>query len=137
MGRLKALKPRLQKAKSRIRYMTREEADAAWLRARDRNEEWRKWYKTARWQKLRLFVLQRDGYRCQQTGVLLTGKYPAPDSPTVDHKQAHGGNPDLFWDPNNLQAVSKEWHDRVKQAQERAAGHVAGANAAGGGPGFA
>ena len=25
----------------------------------------------------------------------------------------------LFWDPANLMTVSKAWHDKVKQAQER------------------
>ena len=79
----------------------------------------RDWLNTARWQRLRLKVLERDGYVCQQTGVALVGKHPAPDSPVVDHKVPHRGNPDLFWDEGNLQAVSKLWHDRVKQGLEK------------------
>ncbi len=43
------------------------------------------------------------------------GKYPAPKSPVVDHVRPHRGGPDLFWDEDNLQAVSKAYHDRVKQ----------------------
>ena len=60
----------------------------------------------------------RDGYTCQATGVLLLAAYPAPTSPVVDHKRPHRGDPDLFWDEDNLQAVSKEYHDRVKQSIE-------------------
>ncbi len=54
------------------------------------------------------------------TGTLLVGKYPAPNSPVVDHIRRHGGDPELFWDPSNLQALSKEYHDREKQRQEYA-----------------
>ncbi len=77
-------------------------------------------YKDPRWKELRLRVLRRDGWRCRQTGVLLTGKYPAPDSPVVDHIVPHLGDEALFWDMANLQAVSKEWHDGAKQRQDRA-----------------
>ncbi|MGR3376046.1 HNH endonuclease [Salipiger abyssi] len=77
------------------------------------------WLNTARWQKLRRKVLARDGYVCRQTGVLLIGTYPAGDSPVVDHIRPHRGDPALFWDEDNLQSVSKEWHDRVKQSREK------------------
>ena len=77
------------------------------------------WLHTAAWQRLRVKVLKRDGYVCQRTGVLLVGKHPAPDSPVVDHKIPHRGDPQLFWDINNLQSVSKEWHDSEKQRLER------------------
>jgi 5-methylcytosine-specific restriction endonuclease McrA len=80
---------------------------------------WRAWCKTARWQKLRAKVLKRDLYTCQRTGVLLTGKYPAPNSPVVDHKKAHRGDEALFWDETNMHAVSKAYHDKVKQAEEQ------------------
>ncbi len=77
------------------------------------------WYNTKRWRDARKRVLQRDGYVCQQTGVALVGKHPAPNSPVCDHKVPHRGDEGLFWDENNMQAVSKEWHDRVKQGQEK------------------
>tara|TARA_R110002049_G_scaffold23545_10_gene83660 strand:- start:46745 stop:47104 length:360 start_codon:yes stop_codon:yes gene_type:complete len=77
------------------------------------------WLNTARWQRLRLKMLQRDQYTCQQTGVLLTGKHPAENSPVVDHIEPHRGDPDLFWDEENLQSVAKSWHDRVKQSMEK------------------
>lgn len=76
-------------------------------------------YRTARWRALRLEVLRRDGWTCRQTGVLLIGKHPAPDSPVVDHIVPHRGDEALFWDPANLQAVAKGWHDAEKQRLER------------------
>lgn len=79
----------------------------------------RKLYKDARWQPLRLMVLRRAGWKCEQTGVLLKGRHHAPDSPVVDHIRPHRGDPDLFFDPSNLQAVCKQWHDTVKQRIER------------------
>lgn len=51
--------------------------------------------------------------------MLLIGKYPAPDSAVVDHKTPHRGDEALFWEPANLQAVSKAYHDRDKQSIER------------------
>lgn len=74
---------------------------------------------TSRWQRLRLKILKRDRFVCQQTGVLLVGKYPAPNSPVVDHIRPHRGDMLLFWDEGNLQSVSKEWHDRTKQSLEK------------------
>ena len=97
---------------------------------------------TARWQKLRLKILRRDAvdisdrphlmplhvlFRdspwlwpvCQKTGVLLTGAKFAPDSPVVDHIIPHRGDMVLFWDEDNLQTVSKAYHDKVKQSLEK------------------
>lgn len=114
MGRLKGrgLPGRLGKAPSRLR--TKVDAKGQSQKSNDQN-----WYKTSRWQKLRAHVLRRDGYVCQATGVLLVGRYPAGNSPAVDHIKPHRWNPDLFWDETNLRAVSKEWHDREKQSLER------------------
>lgn len=97
---------------------------------------------TARWQRLRLRILRRDAVdisdrvhlmpahvlfrdapmlwpRCCKTGVILTGKYPAADSPVVDHITPHRGDLALFWDEENLQTVSKAYHDKVKQSIEK------------------
>ena len=119
MGELKgrALPSRLRRAPSRLRAAPVAERDRS--RQRDANQPWRAWYKTSRWQKLRLKILKRDGYTCQATGVMLVGKYPAADSPVVDHKHPHRGDADLFWDERNLQALSKEYHDKVKQSIEK------------------
>ena len=96
---------------------------------------------TAAWQKLRMKILRRDAVeihdrphlmpthllfkdnpwlwpQCQVTGTVLVGKYPAPDSPVVDHITPHRGDLSLFWDEKNLQTVSKAYHDKVKQSLE-------------------
>ena len=93
-------------------------SEVARSRQRDISNPRRAWYKTHRWQKLRLTILQRDGWTCQKTGVALVGKYPAPNSAVVNHKQAHRGNERLFWDAANLEAMSKEYHDREQQRLE-------------------
>lgn len=77
------------------------------------------WYNTTRWRRLRAEVLKRDGYVCQATGVALVGRHPADNAPVVDHIRPHRGDPDLFWDPRNLRAVAKSWHDREKQSLEK------------------
>jgi 5-methylcytosine-specific restriction protein A len=110
---IQTLKPRLQKMGQRLQTAravrdTRYSPDATV----------RSWYKSARWQALRLEVLVRDLYTCRQTGVLLTGKHPAPNSPVVDHVVPHKGDERLFWDIANLQAVSKAYHDGDKRKME-------------------
>jgi len=79
----------------------------------------RAWYKTARWRALREAVIKRDGQTCQRTGVALVGRYPAGNSPVVDHIRPHGGDPKLFWDMANLQTVSRDYHDTTKRTLER------------------
>lgn len=81
---------------------------------------WRAWYGTDRWRRLRLEVFVRDHFTCQRTGAVLVGKYPAPNSPVANHKVPHKGNPELFWDPSNIETVSKEVHDGLIQSEERA-----------------
>jgi 5-methylcytosine-specific restriction enzyme A len=117
MGRLKTIPSRLTALAPRIGRMPGDEA--ARLRERDQTVSWRAWYKTERWRKLRHEILLRDTYRCQQTGVLCIGKYPADNSPVVDHIKPHRGDEALFWDASNLQTVSKAYHDSEKQRQER------------------
>lgn len=118
MGRLKTLQPRIGSLAPRIGRAPGDEK--ARLQERDHNVSWRKWYKTERWQKLRHQILLRDNYTCQHTNVLCIGKYPAPNSAVVDHIRPHRGDERLFFDPANLQTVSKIYHDSEKQKQERA-----------------
>jgi len=61
----------------------------------------------------------REGKICQQTGVLLVGPKHAPNSPVVDHIIPHNGNEVLFWSEDNLQLVSKDYHDSQKQKIEK------------------
>lgn len=86
---------------------------------RNENAPWRAWYRTSRWQALRLKVLKRDHWICAATGQIVSGKYPAANSAVVDHKIPHRGDPILFWDENNLQVLSKEYHDKDKQIEEQ------------------
>lgn len=122
MGRLagRGQPSRLGRAQSRLRGAPVTEAERS--RQRDDAAPWRAWYRSARWRALRLEVLRRAGWQCEQTGVMLVGKHPAPNSPVIDHIKPHRGDPERFWDSDNLQAVAKEWHDGEKQRQERAAG---------------
>lgn len=118
MAKIKTLKPLISTMKPMLGYSSGSERDRS--RYRDKTQSWRAWYKTSRWQKLRLSILQRDLYTCRVTGVLLIGKHPAPNSAVVDHIKPHRGDEALFWDENNLQVVSKEYHDSVKQKEEQA-----------------
>ncbi|MDB5522784.1 MAG: endonuclease [Rhizobium sp.] len=99
--------------------MSRQEAEAERLRVRDQTVAWRAWYKTARWQKLRQAVLLRDAYTCQKSGIICMGKHPDDNSPVAHHIVAHRGDEALFWDIDNIQTVSKAWHDGPGQAEER------------------
>jgi 5-methylcytosine-specific restriction protein A len=91
-------------------------------KARDRQRRnttpWRAWYKTARWQRLRIATFTRDLFTCRMCRRLEgnTSKL------VCDHVKPHRGNEALFWDEANLQALCKPCHDREKQAEERAAG---------------
>ena len=117
--KLATVKPRLGVLANRIGSIPADEQERA--KQRDASNLWRQWYKTARWQKLRAKVLERDLFTCQRTGALLTGKYPSPHSAVVDHIKPHRGDPELFWDEENLHAVSKAFHDSAKQAEEQSA----------------
>jgi len=55
------------------------------------------------------------------------GKYPADDSPVIDHIQAHRGDERLFWLESNLQVLCKApCHDSHKQKQEQASRYQVG-----------
>lgn len=115
-SRLTTLKPKLSALAPRIGRLPNDERERH--RERDRNLEHRKWYKTARWQKLRMSVLVRDLFTCQMVGC---GKIEMTTSQLVaDHKQPHHGDEALFWDDQNLQCLCKPCHDKLKQKEERA-----------------
>ena len=75
--------------------------------------QYRRLYKTARWQGLRLEILANHPLCCmcstQERVVAAT---------VVDHITPHKGNLDLFWRSDNLQALCKPCHDGRKQRQE-------------------
>lgn len=113
MVKLTTLKPRLSSLRSKLSAPSGRQAYDA---DRDR-QDWRRWYKTARWQALRWEVLRRDLFTCQWPGC---GRVEADTSQLVaDHRRAHRGDEKLFWDRANLQTLCKPCHDSRKQRQER------------------
>lgn len=120
MARLPTIKPQLSTLHPRLQA-PRDEAGRS--RYRDATAPHRAWYRTARWQRLREAILIRDLYQCQMSGVLLRGgrsdrKATALRPAVVDHLIPHRGDPVLFWDPDNLWAVSADTHDTECQAIE-------------------
>ena len=116
MPKLTTLKPRLSKLPQRL-STPRQVRDTRY----SPDATVRGWYKSARWQALRQAVLVRDLYTCQHTGVILVGGKSQPNSAVVHHKCPHKGDEQLFWSIDNLEAVSKEWHDSEAQREEHTA----------------
>lgn len=81
-------------------------------------EPWRAWYCTAEWKRLRLATFKRDGWTCQCGCGTKEGR---SSQLVADHKTPHRGDQKLFWDPDNLQTLTKACHDSRKQAEERRA----------------
>jgi 5-methylcytosine-specific restriction protein A len=118
MPKLKVLPARIKPLPQRVGYTEGDQVAAD--KARNDAAPWRKWYGTKRWSDLRHAVFVRDMYRCQRTGVMAIGRHPAPNSPVANHKVPHRGDPNLFWDIDNLETVTKEVHDKLIQAEEQA-----------------
>jgi 5-methylcytosine-specific restriction protein A len=120
MPKLKRLEPMLQGLKPRVAAL-KTDFDTT----RRQQHAWRKWYSTARWSRLRMQCFERDLFTCQMCGAI-----EADTSKLIgDHVRRHNGDPDLFWDLNNLQCLCKPCHDREKQrteAAERIAGGIGG-----------
>ncbi len=114
MARLRQLAPRLRPLGGRFASapVTRQERD----RERD-TQSWRRWYKTARWQRLRMSVLVRDLFTCQRCQ-----RIEADTSQLVaDHRRPHRGDEALFWDERNLQCLCAPCHNGAKQREEHRA----------------
>lgn len=109
MGRLRAMAPRLATVSPLVCSPVDDEGHGS--------EAWRKWYKLARWKRLRWSVLVRDLFTCQWPDC---GKVEPNSARLVaDHKTPHRGDARLFWDPLNLWTLCKPCHDSAKQAAER------------------
>jgi 5-methylcytosine-specific restriction protein A len=67
-----------------------------------------------RWQQLRKRFL-RDHPLCSM--CLAQGRLE--DATVVDHIKAHRGGDELFWDPDNWQALCKQHHDGAKQSEDK------------------
>lgn len=124
MTKLKAASSRLAFAGARL--STAPEPAKGPTPAIQASAPWKAWYKTSRWAELKQRVHIRDNYTCQRTGVLCAGRYPAPNSPVANHKKPHRGDPDLFWDENNVETVTKAVHDGEVQREEQASRHTIG-----------
>lgn len=78
-----------------------------------------------KWQKARAAFLAAHPLcqcpQCQEGTVRVLA------ATVVDHKVPHRGDPVLFWDRTNWQALSKPCHDSWKQRLEKS-GTVAGAS---------
>lgn len=77
--------------------------------------DYKRWYKTAKWQRLRQVILVRDNYTCQMCGRVLGARGEAH----IDHIQAHRGDAALFWAEDNLQVLCAPCHLSVKQREEK------------------
>ncbi len=73
---------------------------------------------SARGKQLRKATLLKAMYLCEICGVALKRGRNHPQSAVVDHIKPHKQNLDLFWDPDNLQAMCKECHDGRKASQD-------------------
>ena len=112
MARLKTLAPRIGGLKARVAGIGGGSDRAG---RRDQVLEWRQWYKTKRWQRLRWLVLVRDQFTCRMCGALEASTRLL----VADHVQPHRGDAALFWAEGNLQTLCKACHDGAKQAAER------------------
>ena len=69
------------------------------------NRDVRKWYYTLQWSHLRKQVLVDAAYTCAQCGVIQAAL-------EVDHIVKHDGNPAVFWNRANLQALCRTCHQQ-------------------------
>ena len=81
-------------------------------------EQYRKLYQAKQWRVLREHVLLRDRFICQRCKCFLKRGRSHPQSAVVHHIKAHKGDPDLFFDIGNLQAVCWSCHSGVIQSEE-------------------
>jgi 5-methylcytosine-specific restriction enzyme A len=75
-------------------------------------------YQSPRWRALRARVLREANHLCQCEECAMRTFPRLPDvADTVDHRVPHRGDMALFWDRNNLRAMSTAHHSR-KTASE-------------------
>lgn len=85
--------------------------------SRTEQRPWRHLYNTARWKRLRL--QQLAAHPLCQCAECEEGEKQVTPATVVDHIKPHRGDERLFFDPANLQSLSKPHHDRLKQQQEQ------------------
>jgi 5-methylcytosine-specific restriction protein A len=72
-----------------------------------------RWYKTARWQKLRRRQLQTEPLCC-----MCTAESRITAATICDHIEPHRGDPVKFW-AGPFQSLCAEHHNRTKQSIEK------------------
>ena len=82
---------------------------------RDR-QQWRRWYKTARWQRLRDRQLHTEPLcrMCRERGITAAAT-------VCDHVERHGGDYQRFW-AGPFQSLCASCHSGDKQVIERGRG---------------
>lgn len=73
----------------------------------------------SRWRKLRQAYLDQNPLCAMHMEQGLTAR-----ATVVDHRVPHRGDPELFWDQSNWQALCKSCHDSHKQRLEKSGGVV-------------
>jgi 5-methylcytosine-specific restriction endonuclease McrA len=75
--------------------------------------DYRRWYDTARWRRLRLQQLQLEPLcqRCKTNGHIV-------EAEVVHHVIPHKGDPVLFWS-GKLESLCRHCHDGITQQVER------------------
>ena len=81
--------------------------------ARRREQEWRAWYKTARWVRLRAAQLNTEPL-CR----MCFAADRIEGATVCDHVEPHRGDPVKFWD-GPFQSLCQTCHNVAKQRDER------------------
>ncbi|TCP43944.1 HNH endonuclease signature motif containing protein [Rhodovulum marinum] len=90
---------------------------------------WRRLYKTAAWRRLSTAQKEREPLcrLCLKRGFANDGSLTSAGAPqsnprrrhvVADHIVPHKGDEALFYDPDNLQTLCPDDHDRNKQREE-------------------
>lgn len=106
MPKLKTLKPQLKTLAPLVRKPLGDRYSAP---------DYKRWYWTAKWQRLREKVRIRDNFMCRMCGRVLGARGEAH----VDHIQPHKGDEALFWAEDNLQTLCAHCHNALKQRAEK------------------
>ena len=114
MARLSRLPPRLSGLAPMVARA--DATEAARSRRRDRTEPWRRLYRSARWARLRMAVLTRDGFQCRRCGFVETDTSRLICDHIVDHK----GDEAKFWvGPDGLQTLCVGCHGAKARTRNR------------------
>lgn len=111
MAKLQVLRSTIGRLPSTIAFAPQDDKERD--RFRDQ-QHWRKWYRTARWKRLRWATLLRDRFTCQRCGRLESNTSKL----VADHVKPHRGDERLFWD-GELVTLCSACHSGEKQRLEK------------------